>query len=80
MITADRLQTLITHTADSLTKLVAKPNLVFSAVSFLGITNGGQFCYKVIYENDQYGPIITKVFLTHLGTETKADVVYKELA
>ena len=36
----------------------------FSASEFLGITNGGQFCYSAIYSQEDQ-PVACKVFLTY---------------
>lgn len=67
MITADMLQTLTTFTAPALTRAI---NLAgykedkFTGAKFLGITNGGQFCYSVTYveHGDQ---VKGKVFLNY---------------
>ena len=67
MITADTLKTLTTFTAPALTR-AAKDNgykgPAFSSCKFLGITNGGQFCYLVNYKVEN-GTDSTKVFLTY---------------
>jgi hypothetical protein len=67
MITADMLHTLTTFTAPALTRAI---NLAgykddwFSGAKFLGITNGGQFCYSVTYA--EHGDQVKgKVFLTY---------------
>ena len=77
MITADTLKTLTTFTAPALTRAIRDSGYTqdeFESAKFLGITNGGQFCYSVTYEDiheetmDQ-----TKVFLTYnraFGTVT----------
>jgi hypothetical protein len=44
----------------------------FSGCKFLGLTNGGQFCYRVEYfEEDQRGATSGKVFLTYNPAEGK---------
>ena len=70
MITAERLQTLTTFTPKALGVALAQSGYTgcsFETAEFLGITNGGQFCYKVTYfdeagtgENE-----VGKVFLTY---------------
>lgn len=56
MITAERLQTLITFTPVALSRgleLSGHKGVEFKTAEFLGITNGGQFCYKVSFYNDR---------------------------
>jgi len=65
MITADTLQSLTTFTTEALSRAV---NTQFDSSKFLGITNGGQFCYQVKYE-DKFGPATGKVFLTYNPAE-----------
>jgi hypothetical protein len=73
MITAETLQTLTTFTAAALTRAVQDAGYTgdsFTSAQFLGMTNGGQFCYFVTYKVDG-GTDSTKVFLTYdqaLGT------------
>jgi hypothetical protein len=55
MITAERLQTLTTFTPKALAMGLAQrgyPGNNFDTAEFLGITNGGQFCYRVTFYND----------------------------
>lgn len=62
MITAEKLQELTTLNPVSLTELMQN-SAVISDAKFLGITNGGQFCYKVVYDlhgEEEFG----KVFVT----------------
>jgi predicted metalloprotease len=67
MITADTLKTLTSFTAPALTRAINDTGYkgdVFLSAEFLGITNGGQFCYKVSYE--EHGELVKgKVFLTY---------------
>jgi hypothetical protein len=50
MITAEKLKTLTTFTAAALTRainLAGHKGDMFTSAKFLGITNGGEFCYSV---------------------------------
>jgi hypothetical protein len=71
MITADMLQTLTTFTTEALSRAVSTE---FNTSKFLGITNGGQFCYQVKYE-DKFGPATSKVFLTYNPAEGRVSAV-----
>jgi hypothetical protein len=67
MITADTLKVLTTFTAPALTRAATDAGYdgpEFSSCKFLGITNGGQFCYKVVFPV-KGGTDSTKVFLTY---------------
>ena len=67
MITADTLEILTTFTAPALTRAARDAGYdgpEFSSCKFLGITNGGQFCYKVVFPV-KGGTDSTKVFLTY---------------
>ena len=76
MITPDTLQTLISFSAPALTR-AARDNgykgPAFSSCKFLGITNGGQFCYMGVFLCEG-GTDSIKVFLTHTGSRVIADV------
>jgi hypothetical protein len=67
MITADVLQTLTTFTTEALSRAVSSE---FTSSKFLGMTNGGEFCYQVHWE-DEYGSARGqgKVFLKYNPTE-----------
>jgi hypothetical protein len=69
MITAERLQTLTTFTPHALAQGLKQSGyfgVSFESCKFLGITNGGQFCYSVTYYDDNLGGETTdKVFLTY---------------
>jgi hypothetical protein len=70
MITAERLQTLTTFTPKALSVALAQSGYTgcaFETAEFVGITNAGQFCYKVTYFDEAgTGEIETdKVFLTY---------------
>jgi hypothetical protein len=71
MITAEMLTTLTTFTTEALGRAV---NTEFLTSKFLGITNGGQFCYQVRWE-DQYGGAQGKVFLSYNPAEGKVSAV-----
>jgi hypothetical protein len=67
MITADTLKVLTTFTAEALTRAASDAGYdgpAFSSCKFLGITNGGQFCYKVVFQV-KGGSDSTKVFLSY---------------
>ena len=73
MITADTLKTLTTFTAAALTRAAQDAGYKgpeFTSCKFLGMTNGGEFCYSVTRKAEE-GTDSTKVFLTYdqaLGT------------
>ena len=84
MITADTLEVLTDFGPMYLTRAAQDagyrgPN--FTSCRFLGITNGGQFCYLAVYQVKD-GTDSTKVFLTYDHTEDRvfADVQLTELA
>ena len=76
MITAERLQSLITLRAPELTSM-AKSNgykgPAFSSCKFLGITNGGQLCYMGVFLC-KGGTDSTKVYITHNTGMVTAEV------
>lgn len=69
MITADTLSRMTTITAEGLTTLIQQSGYKedkFKEAKFLGITNGGQYCYQVLYFDTEQGEdYFTKVFVTH---------------
>jgi hypothetical protein len=69
MITAETLKTLTTFSSGALARALALSgynDLVFDGCKFLGITNGGQFCYSVSYFDEHLGEDDTgKVYLTY---------------
>ena len=77
MITADTLKTLTTFTAPALTRAIQQAGYItdrFNSARFLGITNGGQFCYSVTYTDQIEGDeCTTKVFLTYDNGTVTAD-------
>ena len=55
MILADTLKTLTTMTRKDLARVLdtsGYPMCSFETAEFLGITNGGEFCYKVTYYDE----------------------------
>jgi hypothetical protein len=72
MITADKLKTLTTFTGAALQQAVGKDakkltkGQDFKGAWFLGITNGWQFCYSVMFFDKDLGhDTFEKVFLTY---------------
>ena len=84
MITAETLESLTTYSPQFLTKAVQNAGYKdanFTSCRFLGITNGGQFCYTAVY-HVKGGTDSTKIFLTYNHAENKviADYHLTELA
>ena len=84
MITAEKLETLTTFTAGALTRainLAGYKGDMFTSSKFLGITNGGQFCYQAVFQVGG-GTDSTKVFLTYSHAEDRvfADCRLTELS
>jgi hypothetical protein len=82
MITPDTLKTLTTFTAPALTRAAKDAGYKgpeFSSCKFLGITNGGQFCYMAVFRVGG-GTDSTKVFLTYTGSRVIVDYHLTELA
>jgi hypothetical protein len=78
MITAEKLTTLTTFTAGALTRainLAGHKGDMFTSCKFLGITNGGQFCYMVVFHVEG-GTDSCKVFLTHNPTDGTVSASY----
>ena len=69
MITADTLNTLTSFTTHGLAMALHQSGYTgaaFKSCKFLGITNGGQFCYKVTYYDETLeGEAVGKVFLSY---------------
>ena len=61
MITAEQLRTLTSFTAESLNMLTGE---MYSSARFLGITNGGEFCYSVVFRVKD-GTDSKKIFLKY---------------
>ena len=67
MITADTLEALTTYSPQYLTRaaqLAGYKGPDFSSCRFIGITNGGQFCYTAVFQV-KGGTDSTKIFLTY---------------
>jgi hypothetical protein len=82
MITAEKLQEMISYHAPTLTKLARESGYkgpAFSSCKFLGITNGGQICYMAVFLVEG-GTDSTKVFLTHTAGRVIADYQLTEWA
>jgi hypothetical protein len=82
MITAEKLQEIISYHAPTLTKLARESGYkgpAFSSCKFLGITNGGQICYMAVFLCEG-GTDSTKVFLTHTAGRVIADYQLTEWA
>ena len=82
MITPDTLKTLTTFSAPALTRAAKDAGYkgpAFSSCKFLGITNGGQFCYMAVFLVEG-GTDSTKVFLTYTGSRVTVDYHLTELA
>ena len=62
MITAEQLTTLTTFTPAALTRALDNEDYQFTGTKFLGITNGGEFCYLCTFPV-KGGTDSTKVFL-----------------
>ena len=81
MITADALKTLTSFTKGALARALADSGYTgasFESAKFLGMTNGGQFCYSVTYYDDAgTGEVETgKVFLSYDPTAGKVTADY----
>jgi hypothetical protein len=77
MITPDKLKELTAYNAPTLNKMARDNGYkgpAFSSCKFLGITNGGQFCYLAVFLVEG-GTDSTKVFITH--TDRKVIVDYR---
>jgi hypothetical protein len=78
MIRADTLRTLSSFTAPALTRAINDAGYkgdVFLTAEFLGLTNGGQFCYSVSYT--EHGEMVKgKVFLNYHPAEGRVTADY----
>ncbi len=79
MITADKL-TLLTNMPAAMLTMAAKEagykGPEFTGAKFVGITNGGQFCYTVVYPVKD-GSDSTKVFLSYDHDEDRVIADYQ---
>lgn len=80
MILADTLKTLTTFTAPALTRAIQLAGYKrdkFNTAKFLGMTNGGQFCYSVTYTDEIEGDeCTTKVYISYDPTAGRVSVDY----
>ena len=69
MITADKVKLLTSQTPTRLSLILKHSGYTgcfFKRAEFVGITNGGQFAYKVTYHDDSgEGEEVGKVFLSY---------------
>ena len=78
MITAEKLSTLTQFSAAALSRAVQTrgyKGTAFKAARFVGITNGGQFCYYAVYHVEG-GTDSTKIFLTYDHAEDRVIADY----
>ena len=78
MITAAKLKELVSFKAESLTRFIQERGYTgdkFDSAMFTGITNGGQFCYHCVYNNEGEKDTC-KVFLTYNPTEGTVSAEY----
>lgn len=76
MIIAETLKRLMAYNAPTLNSLCRESGYkgpAFSSCKFLGMTNGGQFCYMVVFLVEG-GTDSTKVFVTYRAGAIKAEV------
>lgn len=76
MITAETLQRLTAYTAPALNSLARENGYkgpAFSSCRFLGMTNGGEFCYMAVFLVEG-GTDSTKVFVSYKTGALKAVV------
>ena len=72
MITAEKLKLLTTFPPSALQQTLGVKDVTFTGAKFLGITNGGEFCYSVVYRAESFeGTDGTKVFLKYNPTEDR---------
>jgi hypothetical protein len=78
MILADKLKELISYSPEALTRIVQASGYKKDRVNeakFLGMTNGGQFCYSVDY--DDFGtPSTVKLFVKYDPASGKVSADY----
>jgi len=66
MITADKLALLTNMPAAMLQQALEVKDVTFTGAKFLGLTNGCEFCYSVVYRAPSFeGTDSTKVFLKY---------------
>jgi len=78
MITADTLEVLTSYSPQFLTRAAQNAGYKgpeFTSCKFLGITNGGQFCYMAVFQV-KGGTDSTKIFLSYDHAEDKVIADY----
>ena len=78
MITADTLEVLTSYSPQYLTRaaqLAGYNGPAFTSCKFIGITNGGQFCYTAVFQV-KGGTDSTKIFLTYDHAEDRVIADY----
>jgi len=78
VILADTLKTLTTFTAPALTRAIQQAGYKtdkFNSAKFLGMTNGGQFCYLCTYKDDGFDDTC-KIFVSYNPTEDRVSAEY----
>jgi len=78
MITAETLEVLTSYSPQYLTKAAQNAGYKgpeFTSCKFLGITNGGQFCYMAVFQV-KGGTDSTKIFLTYDHAEDRVIADY----
>ena len=78
MITADTLEVLTTYSAQYLTRAAQNAGYngpAFTSCKFIGITNGGQFCYTAVFQV-KGGTDSTKIFLSYDHAEDRVIADY----
>jgi hypothetical protein len=78
MILADKLRELISYSPEALTRIVQASGYTKDSVNeamFIGMTNGGEFCYRVDY--DDFGEMTTcKLFVKYDPTTGRVSADY----
>ena len=78
MITADTLEALTSYSPQYLTRaaqLAGYNGPAFTSCKFIGITNGGQFCYTAVFQV-KGGTDSTKIFLSYDHAEDRVIADY----
>jgi hypothetical protein len=78
MITADTLEVLTSYSPQYLTRAAQNAGYKgpeFTGCRFIGITNGGQFCYTAVFQV-KGGTDRTKIFLSYDHAEDKVIADY----
>jgi hypothetical protein len=79
MITAETLESLTTYSPQYLTRAAQNAGYKgpeFTSCRFIGITNGGQFCYTAVFQV-KGGTDSTKIFLTYDHAEDRVIADYQ---